>query len=124
MGALLAERGHEFGSTTGRPRRCGWFDAVMLRRNASINSLTELCLTKLDVLDTLDEVWICIGYRGQNADGFGVNQLQEVDPVYVKMPGWKSDTSAIKNFDDLPEAAKAYIKALEEHVGLPISMIS
>ena len=91
VGALLAERGHEFGSTTGRPRRCGWFDAVMLRRNASINSLTELCLTKLDVLDSLDEVKICIGYRGQQANGFGVKHHDQVlDPTYITMPGWKS----------------------------------
>jgi adenylosuccinate synthase len=125
IGKHLADRGNEFGSTTGRPRRCGWFDAVILRRNASINSLTELCLTKLDVLDELDEIKICIGYRGQSNDGYRVRSEDEViEPTYITLPGWKESTVGVKLYSDLPRAAQDYIAALEEHVGLSVTMVS
>lgn len=127
-GARLAERGHEFGATTGRPRRCGWFDAVALRQAVNINSVSGLCLTKLDVLDGLDTIRICIAY--QDADG---NPLQspvdaedyaKVVPVYEDVPGWSESTIGAKSLNDLPQAARDYIAKIETAVGAPIDVIS
>ncbi len=127
-GARLAERGHEFGATTGRPRRCGWFDAVALRQAVNINSVSGLCLTKLDVLDGLDTIRICIAY--QDADG---NPLQspvdaedyaKVVPVYEDVPGWSESTIGAKSLADLPQAALDYIAKIEAAVGAPIDVIS
>lgn len=128
IGARLAERGHEFGSTTGRARRCGWFDAVILRRAIEINSITGLCLTKLDVLDGLDVIQICVGYR--NADGDVLEAPSDADsyiglePVYEEVPGWSESTLGIQSLDELPANAQAYIARIEELVGAPIAMIS
>jgi adenylosuccinate synthase len=127
-GKRLAERGHEFGSTTGRPRRCGWFDAVALRQAAQINSISGLCLTKLDVLDGLEEISICTGY--QQADGvagsprFASEYYAEITPVYETLSGWQESTVGIKEYDALPENARLYIERVEEAVGAPIDIIS
>ena len=128
VGSRLAERGHEFGSTTGRARRCGWFDAVILRRAIEINSISGLCLTKLDVLDGLDVIRICVGYR--NAAGDVLEAPTDADsyiglePVYEDMPGWQESTLGIKTIEGLPAVARAYIARIEELVGAPIDIIS
>ena len=128
VGSRLAERGHEFGSTTGRARRCGWVDAVILRRAIEINSISGLCLTKLDVLDGLDVIRICVGYR--NAAGDVLEAPTDADsyiglePVYEDMPGWQESTLGIKTIEGLPAAARAYIARIEELVGAPIDIIS
>ena len=127
-GAYLAEKGHEFGSTTGRARRCGWFDAVALRRAIQINSISGLCLTKLDVLDGLDAVQICVGY--ESADGedlssaWDADSYAEVKPVYEEIPGWKESTVGVRSVDQLPANAQAYIRRIEEVTGAPIDIIS
>lgn len=127
-GLRLAERGHEFGATTGRPRRCGWFDAVALRTAVNINSVSGLCLTKLDVLDGLDEISICVGYTN-DAGETASNPIDAVDyenlrPVYETLPGWRDSTVGLKSLDALPETARAYIARIEELVGAPIDIIS
>lgn len=128
VGARLAERGHEFGATTGRPRRCGWFDAVALRTAVNINSISGLCLTKLDVLDGLEEISICVGYS--DADGNPVSSPVDacdydvLTPVYESVPGWSESTLGLKNLNDLPENARAYIERIETLVGAPIDIIS
>ena len=127
-GLRLAERGHEFGATTGRPRRCGWFDAVALRTAVNINSVSGLCLTKLDVLDGLEEISVCVGYTNEAGDTVA-NPVDAVDyenlrPVYETLPGWNESTAGLKSLNALPGAAKAYIKRVEELVGAPIDIIS
>lgn len=127
-GEYLAKRGHEFGATTGRARRCGWFDAVALKRSVAINSVTGLCLTKLDVLDGLDTVKVCTGYK---VDGVTVSSIDleqsvysRVEPVYECFSGWQEPTSGVKNISDLPANAKAYLEALESLVAVPIDVVS
>jgi adenylosuccinate synthase len=128
VGKHLAERGNEFGATTGRPRRCGWFDAVALRQAVQINSISGLCLTKLDVLDGLEEICICTGY--QQADGvagsprFASEYYAEITPVYETLPGWQESTKGIKDYDALPENARAYLARIEDTVSAPIDIIS
>ena len=128
VGARLAERGHEFGSTTGRARRCGWFDAVILRRSIEINSISGICLTKLDVLDGLETVRICVAYK--NAQGEVVDAPTDADsyvglePVYEDMPGWAESTFGVKSLEELPANARAYIKRVEELIGAPIDIVS
>lgn len=128
MGEHLAKRGHEFGSTTGRPRRCGWFDAVVLRRAVEVNSLSGLCITKLDVLDGLESIRICVGYRsgGQELDDLpiGAEALASCEPIYEEMPGWKTSTVGIQDYDALPANARAYLKRIEDLVGVGIDIIS
>ncbi|MCC5869362.1 MAG: adenylosuccinate synthase [Gammaproteobacteria bacterium] len=128
MGEHLARVGAEFGATTGRPRRCGWFDAVALRRSILNNSVSGLCVTKLDVLDGLEVIRICVGYRINNrvvdtppmmVDEFGV-----VEPVYEDVPGWQQSTVGITEFDRLPEAARKYLQRIEEVAGVPVDLIS
>ena len=127
-GRHLAEKGHEFGATTGRARRCGWFDAVALRRAIQINSISGLCLTKLDVLDGLEEVRICVGY--ENAAGeklecaWDADSYSEVTPVYESVPGWRESTLGVKRLEDLPANARAYLKRIEDVTGAPIDIIS
>lgn len=127
-GAYLAKRGHEFGATTGRARRCGWFDAVILRRAIEINSISGLCLTKLDVLDGLETLRICVGYK--NEEGEVIEAPTDADsylglvPVYEEMPGWSENTLGAKSLEELPANAVAYIKRLEALVGAPIDIIS
>ena len=127
-GLRLAERGHEFGATTGRPRRCGWFDAVALRTAVNINSVSGLCLTKLDVLDGLEEISVCVGYTNDWGETVA-NPIDAVDyenlrPVYESLTGWSESTVGLKSLDALPTTARAYISRLEELVGAPIDIIS
>jgi adenylosuccinate synthase len=128
MGEHLAKRGHEFGSTTGRPRRCGWFDAVALRRANTLNSVTGLCITKLDVLDGLDTIRLCVGYRCGNEDRLtpptGAEAFATCEPIYEEVPGWKESTVGVREYDKLPPNAKAYLQRIEEVVGCPIDIIS
>ncbi len=128
MGRHLGQVGNEFGSTTGRPRRCGWFDAVLLRRTVFTNSLAGLCLTKLDVLDGVAEVKICIGYRldGHLLEGLPLlmDRFGECEPVYETLPGWQAPTSGVTSYDALPREAKDYLKRIEALAGVPIDIIS
>jgi len=129
VGAHLAEKGHEFGATTGRARRCGWFDAVALRRAAYINSLSGICLTKLDVLDGLDEVKICNAYKDNAGNILSslpdeIEVFDDIEPIYESMPGWKESTVGAKSIEALPQTARNYIKRLEELVGVSIDIIS
>ncbi|MEP5764692.1 MAG: adenylosuccinate synthase [Halieaceae bacterium] len=127
-GEHLASKGHEFGATTGRARRCGWFDAVALRNAVQINSVSGLCLTKLDVLDGLENIQVCVGYR--DADGQAVanpvdsDDYEGLEPVYEQVPGWSESTIGVQRLEDLPENARAYIRRIEEAVGAPIDIIS
>ena len=127
VGELLVERGHEFGTNTGRRRRVGWFDAVMARQAARLNSLTEIALTKLDVLDTLAEIKVCVGYEagGVRYDFPPYHQsvLHEVTPVYEVLPGWQSDITTFTEYRQLPDAAKSYVKFLEKTTGVTISVV-
>ncbi|MFO7580915.1 adenylosuccinate synthase [Guyparkeria sp.] len=128
IGERLAKRGHEFGSTTGRARRCGWFDAVALRRAVQINSLSGLCLTKLDVLDGMETVQICNGYEidGQRIESapFSADTYSRCVPVYESMPGWQESTVGVKDLDGLPQAARDYIRRIEELTGVPVDLVS
>ena len=128
MGEHLASKGHEFGATTGRARRCGWFDAVALRRAKVINSLSGLCVTKLDVLDGLDEIGICTGYKTKNGTLTmappEAEAMEEATPIYENIPGWSESTVGIREVEQLPENAKSYLKRIEEVVETPIDMIS
>ena len=110
-GEMLAKRGHEFGATTGRPRRCGWLDLVALKKAIFLNSVTDLCLTKLDVLDEFDEIKVCVEYSD--------NQ-----PVYKTFKGWGESTSQAKNITDLPKLAQDYINFIEENIKTSISILS
>ena len=129
VGQHLGEKGHEFGATTGRQRRTGWFDAVAMKRAVQINSITGFCLTKLDVLDGLDTLQICVGYK--DADGnvkdvppMAADGYELVKPVYEEMPGWSETTFGVKQVEDLPQAAKDYIARLEAITGVPVDIIS
>ncbi len=128
IGAHMAKEGHEFGSTTGRPRRCGWLDAVSLRRSVQINSLTGICLTKMDVLDGLETLRIAVGY---DCDGHevetppvGADAYEQCKPRYIDVPGWKESTVGVREYDRLPANAKAYIQTIEEVVGVPVDIVS
>ncbi len=128
MGEHLARVGREFGATTGRPRRCGWFDAVALRRSIRLSSVSGLCVTKLDVLDGLDTIRICVGYRMgdqvRDLPPMAAEHYEECEPVYEDMPGWQESTVGITRYDDLPENAKRYLKRIEEIVETPVDIIS
>ena len=123
MGNRLRDSGNEYGAVTGRPRRCGWYDAVAVRYGARINGLDALALTKLDVLDGLDRIDICTAYRcgSRTLTEFpsDIGQLAACEPVYESMPGWSSPTKGVRRFEDLPEAARRYIARLEEVSGVP-----
>ena len=127
-GKYLGEKGHEFGATTGRARRCGWFDAAALKRSIQINGVSGLCVTKLDVLDGLEELRICVGYRidGQTSDilPVGAETLAHCEPVYEDLPGWKDSTVGVKDFEDLPVNARAYLMRMEALCGVPIDIVS
>ena len=128
VGKHLSVVGMEFGTVTGRPRRCGWFDAALLRRSAQLNGLSGLCLTKLDVLDGLETIKICVGYKmdGKEISIFPSNgeDASRCEPIYEEMPGWKENTIGTKSMDALPANAQAYIKRIEELVGKPVDMVS
>lgn len=127
-GGHIAARGLEFGATTGRPRRCGWFDAAAMRRAVQINSLSGLCMTKLDVLDTLETLRICTGYQCSNQAWdtlpFGAEAVAECAPEYLELPGWQTSTLGVRRYQELPQAARAYLGKIEELVGVPIDLIS
>ncbi|GGO86010.1 adenylosuccinate synthetase [Marinobacterium nitratireducens] len=128
VGRRLAERGHEFGATTGRARRCGWFDAVALKHAIQINSISGICLTKLDVLDGLETIRICTGYRDSEgnlvASLSGSEDYERVEPIYEEMPGWQESTVGAKSIEALPANAVAYIKRLEELIEAPVDIVS
>ena len=128
VGKHLSVVGMEFGTVTGRPRRCGWFDAALLRRSAQLNGLSGLCLTKLDVLDGLETIKICVGYKmdGKEISIFPSNgeDASRCEPIYEEMPGWTENTIGTKSMDALPANAQAYIKRIEERVGKPVDMVS
>ena len=127
-GEHLGVKGHEFGATTGRKRRCGWFDAVSMRKSAQLNSLSGICLTKLDVLDGLDKIGICTAYKinGQLTEiaPLGADQYAACEAVIEEMPGWNGTTAGVTEFDQLPEGAKAYIARIEELVGVKVTILS
>lgn len=128
MGAHLASVGSEFGATTGRPRRCGWFDAVALRRSIVNSSVSGLCVTKLDVLDGLETIQICVGYEidGEAIDGLPVlvDRFADCRPVYEEMPGWSQSTVGVTQLNELPAAALDYLARIEELAGIPIDIVS
>jgi len=128
VGQHLGEKGHEFGATTGRKRRCGWFDAVAMKHVNRINSVTGLCLTKLDVLDGLETVKICVGYRDAQGKPMGIPLDAEgwdrVEPIYEELPGWQESTVGARSLDELPDNARAYISRLETLLDTPVDIIS
>jgi len=127
-GKFLAERGNEFGSVTGRPRRCGWFDAAALKRSIQINGISGLCVTKLDVLDGLDSLKICTGYKVGDTQRdilpFGADMLAQCEPVYEELSGWKDSTIGITRYEELPKAAQHYLQRIEQVCEIPVDMIS
>src|SRR5207244_1245784 len=128
MGQLIRERGREYGASTGRPRRCGWFDAFATRYAAEINGFTSVALTKLDVLDTLDEIKVCVGYNlnGQRCESLpSVSQdLRRVEPVFATLPGWQSSTLGTTEMSALPANARAYVDFLSAKIGVEIGLVS
>ena len=128
IGKNLANKGNEFGSTTGRARRCGWFDAAALKRSVQINGIDGLCVTKLDVMDEISEIKICVGYIRNNKKydilPFGSDLVIECEPIYETMAGWMESTAGITNYDDLPKNAKKYLQRIEEIVETKIDIIS
>jgi adenylosuccinate synthase len=128
VGQRLGERGHEFGTVTGRQRRCGWFDAVLVRQSCAISGVTGIALTKVDVLDGLDTVKICTGYRlnGQLLDYFPSHAADQanVEPVYEEMPGWSETTAGARSWADLPAQAIKYIRRIEELIETPVALVS
>lgn len=127
LGEALVDIGREYGTVTGRRRRTGWLDTVMLRHATRLNSLTEIALTKLDVLDTFDEVKVCIGYRinGEVVKNYPdtVERLAQVEPVWETLPGWKSSTEGITSFDALPDSARKLVAIVERETGIPVTMV-
>jgi adenylosuccinate synthase len=127
-GEHLSRVGHEFGSVTGRRRRCGWFDSVALRRAIIHSTVSSLCITKLDVLDGLDTLRICVGYRIDGAVAaqppLSVDSYDQIEAVYEEMPGWKESTVAVTEYARLPAAARAYLERIEALVQVPIDLIS
>ena len=128
VGAGLAKRGHEFGSVTGRARRCGWFNAAALKRSIQINGITGMCITKLDVMDGMEEVKLCVGYEfeGKQIDilPFGADAVEKCVPIYETMAGWSESTFGVTDYNQLPDNAKKYLKRIEEVCGAPIAIIS
>jgi len=127
-GQHMGEKGHEFGATTGRKRRCGWLDMVALKRSFKINSVSGLCITKLDVLDGLDTLKIAVAYRHKGREvttiPVGAENLEACEPVYLEMPGWNTSTYGVKSYDELPTAAINYLNKIEELCGVPVDIIS
>lgn len=127
-GERMGERGHEFGTTTGRKRRCGWFDAVMVRQAVTVSGIDGIALTKLDVLDGFEELKICTGYKldGKEIDYFPAGQAEQarVEPVYMTLPGWSESTYGARSFSDLPSRAVKYVHVIEELIGAPVSILS
>jgi len=128
VGVGLAQRGNEFGSVTGRPRRCGWLDIPLLKRSFELNGVDGTCITKLDVLDGMPELKICVAYTvdGKPLDLIptGADAVAKCRPVYETLPGWKGSTVGAKTFDALPAEARAYLARIETLTGVPIAMVS
>ncbi len=128
VGDHLGTKGHEFGATTGRQRRCGWLDTVTLRRSLEINSVTGICITKLDVLDGLETIKICVAYEldGKELDAppVGADLFARCSPVYIELPGWTESTVGTKDLNDLPRAARDYLSKIEQLCGVPVDVIS
>jgi len=128
LGSRLREAGEEYGATTGRPRRCGWLDVPALRYAARVNGLSQLVVTKLDVLDEFDEVRVAVGYERDSAPvrGFpaGARELEHCQPVWRSFPGWRRATSAVRRWRALPDEARAYLEWIEREVGVPIRSVS
>jgi adenylosuccinate synthase len=125
---MLREQGGEYGATTGRPRRCGWLDLVVLRHAVRVNGMQGLILTKLDVLDGMEKLKVCYGYKynGVTCEDFpkDLSVLERCEPVYREISGWKESTTGIRNYEELPAGAKAYIRMIEEDLGISIDIIS
>ncbi len=128
IGQFLGERGHEFGTVTGRKRRCGWFDAVLVRQAVAVNGINGIALTKLDVLDGLDEIRVCTGYRldDEEIDYLPASQGAQarVEPVYKTLEGWKDTTKGARSWNDLPAQAVKYVRYIEELIGAPVALLS
>ena len=128
VGGRIAERGNEFGATTGRPRRCGWLDIALLRRSVLLNSITALGITKLDVLDGMEKIKICVAYK-LNEKNISISpstlkDLEACEPIYEEFSGWTESTFGVKSFDELPKAAKDYLKRIEELLEVPIALVA
>jgi adenylosuccinate synthase len=128
VGYHLSTVGAEKGVTTGRSRRCGWFDAALLKRSAQVNGLSGLCITKLDVLDGLQELLLCVGYEldGEKIDllPMGADEIARCKPIYESIPGWTDSTVGVTDYDKLPANARRYLERIEEVTGVPIAMDS
>jgi adenylosuccinate synthase len=128
VGQHLGEKGREFGTTTGRKRRCGWFDAVIVRQSVILGGITGIALTKIDVLDGMEELKICVGYKlnGKEIDYLPASQIEQaaVEPIYETMPGWSESTYGAKSWADLPANAVKYVKHIEELIGAPVTLLS
>src|SRR2546423_7513211 len=128
LGHLIRERGREYGASTGRPRRCGWFDSFATRYAAEINGFSSVALTKLDVLDALEEIKVCVGYtlNGKKCDSLPSvsHELRQVEPVYETLPGWKAPTVGVTDLSELPRAAPEYVNFLSNQIGVQIGLIS
>jgi adenylosuccinate synthase len=127
-GDMIRKRGNEFGAVTGRPRRCGWFDVPLLRYTAAINGFDSLVVTKLDVLDELDRIPVCTSYRSGSQEVAEmpptVAEIEQVEPVYEYVPGWRTATFGVSSYDELPEKAKDYLAFLESRTGVEVGCIS
>ena len=127
-GKMIAQKGHEFGATTGRARRCGWLDLVALKKSIRLNGITNLCLTKIDVLDGMDELSFCTSYdfKGEIISDFPIGEgaISSCKPIFEHLPGWSKSTRGITKFDQLPTNAKKYVETLEEICEVPIDIIS
>ncbi len=128
VGEHLQTKGNEKGTTTGRSRRCGWFDAMLVKHAIRVNSINTICLTKLDVLDGLDTIKVCVGYEDENGKAINVpasaDQFEKITPVFKELPGWKESTYGAKSMADLPDNARAYIRFVEDAIEAPIDIIS
>jgi adenylosuccinate synthase len=128
VGYHLSTVGAERGTTTGRSRRCGWFDAALLKRSAQVNGLSGLCITKLDVLDGIPELQLCVGYEldGERIDllPLGADDIERCQPIYESLPGWTQSTVGVTEFNRLPSQAQAYLRRIEDVCGVPIHLVS
>ncbi|KGQ69803.1 adenylosuccinate synthase [Chelonobacter oris] len=129
IGAEIAKKGNEFGAVTGRPRRCGWFDAVAVRRAVQLNSISGFCMTKLDVLDGFDELKICVAYKMPDGSIIeyapsAAENWENVEPIYETLPGWSENTFGVTDVNQLPQTARDYIKRIEEVTGVPVDILS
>jgi len=124
QGDHIRERGSEFGSVTGRPRRCGWFDVPLMKYTAMVNGFDTLVMTKLDVLDELAEIPVCVGYRGVTDMPATAAGLYQVDPIFETLPGWQTKTAGVSRYEQLPQRAKDYVTFLEKQTGVEVGCIS